>query len=327
MRRRRLLSLLGSAALTAGLAVAVPTTGAQAAVGTAADSGARVVSETRVDARTIDIVVDSPALRGRASVRLLLPRDWAAQPTRKWPEVWLFHGANEPKDYQSWTYFTNVEKLLADKNVLAVLPSAGSAALYSDPVSLLAFGGSKYETFHMKELPQIIARGYRGNAQRVAVGLSSGGMGAVKYTARYPGMFRAAATFSGLLDTYGSQAVVATIETRALKPVGWTWGSPLLGFTTWQASNPVSLVDRLAGVPLYVSSGNGQNGPLDPAGSSADLVIEPAADASARRFVALAQARGVPVETDLYGPGKHSWPYWQRELWRAWPFVARNLNL
>ena len=38
-----------------------------------------------------------------------------------------------------------------------------------------------------------------------------------------------------------------------------------------------------------------------------------------RAFVAAAKAHGVPVRADLYGPGVHDWPYWQRELHRALP--------
>ena len=29
---------------------------------------------------------------------------------------------------------------------------------------------------------------------------------------------------------------------------------------------------------------------------------------------------------DFYGPGSHDWPYWQRELHRAWPFLTKALS-
>ena len=41
--------------------------------------------------------------------------------------------------------------------------------------------------------------------QRVIAGLSMGGLGAMDYAARHPGMFKAAASYSGVLDTTGQE--------------------------------------------------------------------------------------------------------------------------
>jgi S-formylglutathione hydrolase FrmB len=35
---------------------------------------------------------------------------------------------------------------------------------------------------------------------------------------------------------------------------------------------------------------------------------------------------GVPATIDLYGPGTHSWPYWQRELHKAMPRILAQLG-
>ena len=34
----------------------------------------------------------------------------------------------------------------------------------------------------------------------------------------------------------------------------------------------------------------------------------------------------IPATIDFYGPGTHSWPYWQRELHRALPLLLRALG-
>lgn len=324
---RRLVPLLSAALLLAAGLLVAPAGAASAAVGVRADDGATVVAETRVSARILDVVVQSPALGRRASVRLWLPKSWGAQPAAKWPELWLLHGANEPQDYRSWTLFTNMETLFADKDVLVVMPSAGSASLYTDQYGLLGIGGTRWETFHTVELPQIIARGYRGSARRVVAGLSSGGLGAFKYAANHPGMFRAAAAYSGLLNTRGSIAVVNAIEVRAALPPNWTFGDPLLNGGRWAANNPLDLAPKLVGVPLYLSSGNGTAGELDAPGAGNDTIIEPAALSAANAFVARGQQLGLTMTTDLYGAGTHSWPYWQRELFRSWPFLAKGLGV
>jgi hypothetical protein len=48
-----------------------------------------------------DLTIYSPALGRTAAVRLLLPRGFAAQPTRRWPVLWLLHGCCDT--YESWT--------------------------------------------------------------------------------------------------------------------------------------------------------------------------------------------------------------------------------
>jgi S-formylglutathione hydrolase FrmB len=35
---------------------------------------------------------------------------------------------------------------------------------------------------------------------------------------------------------------------------------------------------------------------------------------------------GIRATTDFYGPGTHTWPYWQRSLHRALPMLLRALR-
>jgi diacylglycerol O-acyltransferase / trehalose O-mycolyltransferase len=76
---------------------------------------------------------------------------------------------------------------------------------------------------------------------------------------------------------------------------------------------PLSGAEALEGTDLYISYGNGKSGPLDPPGASFDggeSWLTPQND----RLVARLEELGIPATVDAYGPGTHSWPYWERSL-------------
>src|SRR5919197_418605 len=161
--------------------------------GAGAGAGARVVAERRVAPRIIDLTVRSPALGTTAKVRLLTPDGWAARARgRRWPVLYLLHGCCDT--YDSWTRSTDVEDLPALRRVLVVMPAGGEVGFYSDWRD-----GPAWETFHLGELRAILERRYGAGTPRAIAGLSMGGLGAMDYAARHPGMFAAAASYSGAL--------------------------------------------------------------------------------------------------------------------------------
>lgn len=315
---------LASGALPAGPAsaamVTVPPT-------VTADDGARVVVQTQVDARTLDLTISSPALHGNGKVRLLLPAGWSPTATRTWPSLYLLHGANEPADYTSWTTFTDAQSFLAPKDVLAVLPTDAGAGFYSRSWNYGLGNAPDWETFHTAELPQLMSRAYRASTVRAVAGLSIGGLGAIDYAARHPGLFRAAASYSGMLDTLlpGASTYVDAIRLREGEDPLALWGSPLFQRSIWREHNPADLAPRLAGVQVFVSSGDGSGGELDRA-ATVDF-IEPMAYLSAQSFLGRMRAAGLPVTAHLYQGGTHTWPYWQRELHTSWPILASALGV
>jgi S-formylglutathione hydrolase FrmB len=319
-----------------GLVVAVAAallTGPAATAATAmADDGAHVVAQTQVDDHMVDLTIASPAVGGNVMVRLILPAHWSQQPARTWPALYLLDGANEPVDYQSWTHFTDAESFFAGKDVLVVLPSDGSDGIYSDWHDLGFFGGPKWETFHTTELPQLLGRGYRASGVNAVAGVSIGGMGAMDYAARHPGLFRAAASYSGLLTvrTPVTEAIVDTILLRGGHNPLQAWGSSSITPQLWNDHDATLLAPRLAGVKLFVSSGNGN--PFGPFPATAEEILlgaplEAAIWGTQGSFVATLRAHGIPVTTDFYGAGVHTWPYWERELQRSWPLLAGALGV
>jgi diacylglycerol O-acyltransferase / trehalose O-mycolyltransferase len=195
-----------------------------------------------------DLTIDSPALGRTAMVRLLLPRHFTTQPNRRWPVLWLLHGCCDT--YQSWTRSTDVEQLAGLADVLVVMPEAGDVGYYSDWYHPGRVGPSRWETFHLTELRQLLERDWRAGDRRVIAGLSMGGLGAMAYAARHPGMFRAAASYSGVLHTRyqgdptpGTQIIQGTLgtSTKIPTPCGATRSSrPTSGPPTTPTTLPPS---------------------------------------------------------------------------------------
>lgn len=326
MRRR---SALGSLALAFGVALA--TVGGSPAPAAAEEpssefarsaDGAEIVSERVLDDRTRDITIDSPALATTTTVRLLLPKSWDARSDRDWPVLYLLHGGNEELGYRSWTEQTDVEELTADSDVLVVMPEGGKLGYYSDWYNAGRGGPPKWETYHLTELRQLLEANYGAGDRRAVAGLSMGGYGAMAYAGRHPGMFAAAASYSGPLSTLKySWLLQATAVVLGVDPVG-VWGDPVLNRDIWKAHDPYHLADDLAATPVYISSGDGRPGPFDD--GQGDVVIEPYVGDQSRRTAAELERAGAEVRTHFYA-GTHRWEYWQRELHASYPFLIEKL--
>lgn len=309
--------------------VSAPASATESMTYATADDGARVRAEHWIrPGRELDLDVASPALEAEANVRLLLPEGWSAASKRRWPVLYLLHGCCEADGYSVWTRMTDVEQLVAEIDVIVVMPSAGWAGFYSNWRNHGAGGAPRWEDFHLTELPQIVERDYRGGPRRAVAGLSMGGFGALSYAARHPGMFVAAASFSGvvhtLMDRRGPALTSGLVLSGGSDPTA-LWGDPLLERGTWAAHNPFDLVSGLRDLPIYVSSGNGRPGPLDRTGTLFDPLEAPIGDMN-RLLADRLRADGAEITSHLYGPGTHTWPYWQRELRRALPLLTKALG-
>jgi diacylglycerol O-acyltransferase / trehalose O-mycolyltransferase len=287
---------------------------------------AQVLATEVVGPRVRDLVIDSPALGRYVMARLVLPRRFSAEPGRRWPVLWLLHGCCD--SYQSWTRSTDVAELDSLAEVLVVMPEAGPVGFYSDWRAPSRGGPARWETFHLTELRQLLEQEWRAGSRRMVAGLSMGGLGAMAYAARHPGMFAAAASYSGLLHTRyqgdpvaGPELIQGLLRDFGEDP-GALWGDPRRQGEVWAEHNPYDLAPRLRGVRLFVSFGDGRPGPLDiPAVSGEARRIERDLYPQNRAFVERLRQLGIPVRSDDYGPGTHDWPYWQRELHRSLPLL------
>ncbi|ONI76115.1 hypothetical protein ALI144C_36100 [Actinosynnema sp. ALI-1.44] len=325
------------AALAAGMLIAavIPVTAQQAAAGPApavADDGAKVIEETRIDDRTIDLKIQTPALPGTGMVRLLVPSGWSKDATRTWPVLYLLHGCCEAQEYKSWTQYTDVKQFTADKQAIIVMPSAGAIGMYTQWWNYGFSNKPDWPTFHTTEVRQILERGYKAGTKRSVAGLSMGGYGAMEYASRFPGMFGAAASYSGAINVLMPPIPEATqlnMIAQGFFIWGVLWGDPWSQRARWMDHNPYDKVDKLRGTKLYVSSGDGNPGPLESpnAPPTAGAILEGMAFGNSKSFTDKLQASGIPVTADYYGPGTHTWPYWERALKRSWPLLAAGMGI
>ena len=282
----------------------------------------RIVASEQVKGRIWDLTIDSPAVGREVKVRLLVPARFQTAESQRWPVLYLLHGCCDT--YEAWTRSTGIEKRTRNLDLLVVMPDGGTAGFYSNWRS-----GPAWETFHLTELGSLLTEKYRASDQRAVAGLSMGGLGALSYAARNPGMFRVAASFSGIVHTRLSgdhvQGYLNLLSSQGEDPRA-LWGDPDDDEEIWKAHNPYDLAPRLAGTKLFVSAGNGQPGPLDRDQTSSDEIEISIGEENEALVERLAEL-GLDAQVELYGAGTHNWVYWQRELDHAWPLITEGLRL
>ncbi|GAA2583004.1 alpha/beta hydrolase family protein [Actinomadura fulvescens] len=301
-----------------------------------ADDGARIVDETWLDASTVDLSVQSPAVAQTVKVRVRVPQGWQRDSARTWPVVFALGGGDSADTQATWMERTDIEDVAAQWDALVVMPDPGQAG-FTDWYNYGAFGVPAWETFHTTELRQLVERNLRGGDDRAAIGLSTGGHGALTMAGRHPGLFRYAASYSGVLHItmpgIDSQLLLLNLPAGDAFRI---WGVPWLHSANWRANNPYDLAAKLRGTGLYVSSGTtGDRGPLDPTDLSLPEAIrarlvggisEQLTGLTSSAFVGRLRSLGIPVTANLYGDGWHQWAYWNREMKASWPLVMQAVG-
>ena len=315
----------------AGVALVAPLLGAppvQAAGWRAADSGARIVKEKRLGSHMRDLTVKSPNLKAQVKVRILLPRGWRKRAKAAWPVLYVFHGGQD--DYTSWTRNTDIEKWALRYNAIIVMPEAGNGG-YTDWYNHGRGGPPRWETFHTSDVVQLVERNYHAGKRRAAIGVSAGGMGSIAYAARHRGLFRYAASLSGILHLTGFGMPELSVLTNAANkqdPFA-VYGTPGVDVANWRAHDPYVLAPRLRGVGIFFSAGTtGLRGPGDPDAGPLDVGLfgERTVGQTNQEFRDRLKGLGIPYTSDLYGNGRHNWPAWRRISKRLWPTLMRQIG-
>ncbi|MEO5877809.1 MAG: alpha/beta hydrolase family protein [Streptosporangiaceae bacterium] len=332
--RRGPLSVLAAMAL----ALTIPGV-AQAAA--PADSGAKIVKQ-RWGKGYDDITIATRAIPGpQPKARVFVPKGWSRTAKRTWPTLYVYGGGDD--GHADWDRLTDLEAYAARWQVLVVVPDSGPGGGYTDWYR----GGPQWETFHTRELPQLIERNFRGSRVRGAMGISSGGSGAVGYAARHPGLFRYVASYSGIVHSTmaGVPAILLLSDSSRQGSANAfaKWGDPTADRANWRAHDPYVNAAKLKGTGVYLSAGTtGLPGTLDV--GWADFVTSVGGDvAKAMEYRGLAfisertvgatntamaarlRALGIRATVHLYGDGLHQWKYWIREFHTAWPLIMKGL--
>ena len=271
-------------------------------------------------------------------VRVFLPAGYADS-TASYPVLYLLHGAGDT--YKTWSENTDAFAFTAGWNVIVVMPDGGrnsEAGWYSD----WADGSRQWETFHIDVMIPYIESIYRVNGHRAIAGLSMGGFGSMHYAARHSELFRAAASFSGAVDTlYGfpvSGVAFTELHDMFGTPNDNVWGNQISDEPNWEANNPASLAANLKGMPLFLASGDGIPGastasplvngppsfenPQNPGG----YLIEQFIFQMNLSFVLHLTLAGVQHTDWFYPGGLHDWPYWEADLHWALPQLLEAIQ-
>ncbi|GAA3042076.1 alpha/beta hydrolase family protein [Streptosporangium longisporum] len=312
--------LLAAFALVAVLLALLPpsTSGRGPALGADGAKGAPAPAFTvrELGERDHELTVASAALGRQGRVRVLLPEGWTPG-SGPWPLLYLLNGCCQ-SDYAAWITKGDAARLTSGHRAIVAVPESGAVGFYSDWRE-----GPGWETFHLTEVRRILERDYGAGDRRAVAGLSMGGFGAMSYAARHPGMFQAAASFSGVLHTRDGNGGVDWLLERNGEHSVRLWGPPQ--DPEWAAHNPADLTGELREVRLFVSCGDGSPGPLDAPSTGRDEG-EASLLGQSVTFAERARASGAEVTADFYGPGTHTWPYWRRGLERALPMLMDTIG-
>ncbi len=103
----------------------------------------------------------------------------------------LLHGLSD--DYSAWMRRTSIERYVADKPIIVVMPDGGRG-FYVD-----ALQGFQYLQALAYELPELLHHWFKVEGKWCTAGLSMGGYGAFRLALERPGLFASAVSLSGAM--------------------------------------------------------------------------------------------------------------------------------
>lgn len=292
----------------------------------------------------------SSALGVHKRLLVYLPPSYERQPERRYPVAFYLHGAWGGED--DWIRQGRIDRAMDSliaagaPEMILVLPD-GDDGFYTtwnalnntascradttrrEPASTYCVPWPKYDEYIAREIVAHVDSSYRTLARREhrgIGGLSMGGYGAISLALRYPDVFSAAASHSGVLSPRYAGPVpyapptryalsVDTIRAR-YSPGLWSLMRPVFGNDTvgWRARDPVvlarQLLARKVAVPaLFVDVGRD------------DFLLE-----HSRAFQADVTAVGIPVRYAEWS-GKHDWQYWRMHVPESLKWMAEIIAL
>jgi putative tributyrin esterase len=143
-----------------------------------------------------DLKLSSKLMAREMPYRVILPKNYAAAKTEKFPVLYLLHGLTG--HFDNWTDKSKLKEYAANYNYIIVTPE-GSDGWYTDSGTV---PNDKYESYLVQELiPEIDAkfRTLADREHRAIAGLSMGGYGSLKFGLKYPEKIVLVGSFSGAL--------------------------------------------------------------------------------------------------------------------------------
>ncbi|MFC4374249.1 alpha/beta hydrolase [Nocardia halotolerans] len=314
------------------MAAAVPAPNGSFAVAAAANGPGKV----------IDLTVHSASMNRPVTVAIIP----AADPEAPAGSLYLLNGIDGGTDTQDWreggNWFTRTDavEFFAAAQANVVMPIGGAGTFYTDwRADDPGTGRNRWLTFLTTELPPIIDSAFHGTGHDAVAGLSMSSAAVFRMAQVAPQRFRMVGSFSGCIQTSSpaGQAMVASIVTaQGGNPLNM-WGPP--ADPAWAAGDAALNAEKLRGVQVYVSTGNGLPGPLDtldgpgiesdPVKLLDQLIIGGALDGITVVCTALLRDRlaalDIPATFEFRPAGTHSWGYWEQDLRTYWERAAALL--
>lgn len=304
--------LRGLAALTFALTTALSFLTTSHATAEPAQ-GAHITGIEKVNDRWDKVSVFSPAMNQ------VIVNDVFKAPGSGAPTFYLLPGIDGGDEGRSWFGMTDIPGFFGNKNVNVVSPLGGSFSWWTDWVN---DGSRQYQTYMTRELPAVINAQYHANGRNAVGGLSSTGGTALDYAVQAPGVFKAVASYSGMLAPSDDPSQVSLTLVGGGLSADNMWGPA--GGPLWAAHDPSKNVNKLRGTAVYVAaSDSGGVGAVDrlPDGFGDNFgggMIERIVADSTRKFADNAKAAGVPVKYVARTEGSHTWGLFESEMQESW---------
>lgn len=252
----------------------------------------------------------SKLLNTTAPYNVILPTDYDASPTTRYPVLYLLHGLTG--HYSDWASRSNVADYAKQYRLIVVTPE-GNDGWYTNSATIAT---DKYESYILDELLPDVQQRYRtieARYGRAIAGLSMGGYGAIKFGLKSPQTFAFAASMSGAF-------AIPRIAEKDLGPLG-----PVLtklfgpaGSETRKANDIFDIVEnmpaaRIAALPFFYFD-CGTEDPL------------PTVFTSNRDLARLMFEKKIPHEFRQL-PGEHSWVYWDRQVRHILEIAVQRMDI
>ncbi|MGW5569958.1 alpha/beta hydrolase [Nocardia thailandica] len=335
-----------TALLAVALVVAAPIAWAEPGGprATTAPDGSHVVSAERGADGLVELTVYSAAMDRTVPVAVLP----AADPDAPAPVLYLLNGvdgglpdAGDWRAGNNWFTRTDAAALFRDEQVTVVMPIGGQGSFFADwRADDPALGRNRWSTFLTAELAPVIDAAFHGTGIAGLAGPSMAGPAVFRLAAADPARYRAIGAFSGCVRTSdpAGRAMVHTVVSVRHGDAANMWGPP--DAPAWADNDAYLHAERLRGVSIYVSTGNGLPGPLDTLdgpGIDDDLYtladqmvvgggLDGVAAVCTRQLRDRLTELGIPATFDFRPSGTHSWGYWAEDLRNAWPGMRAALQ-
>lgn len=276
-------------------------------------------------------VIDLPSLQGNIDLKdnrlngtdalratVLLPDGYDDAPQRRWPLLYLLHGADDNAGTWADPRKGDIRSSALGLEGIVVMPEGGRS-FFTDHWRGGSREGSNWERYFLQEVVPAIEDRYRiepGRDHHAVMGLSMGGYGSMIFGAQLPSYFGNVGSFSGLLDT-ANPVVMFGLPAYSGISYARIWGA--YGSAYAQAHNPTRLVGNLLDTNVLLTAGNGVVDPRIPS-TFVSAVFGGAGEFGSRAIAELyyrqARAAGVPVTMSRH-TGIHDWPYWRWDVRHA----------